>query len=245
MRRRPRWRARTCRCPMPPPSRSLRCRMSKMWSRPSKRFVTGPDHARQTRQNLEEGQLSLWRGQVRRAHRPRSRTRRLQLFDVCEDRISASDRPQSGFPVADRQEQAHDLHVQHRHREAHLLLGVRDKIILRPALASRWLERELPLSQCARLRFGHDDRVRRQELGRKRHHPLAAGEQVVTTQILMPALSPTMEEGKLAKWLVKEGDVVKSGDILAEIETDKATMEFEAVDEGRIGKLLVTEGTEG
>src|SRR5690348_1060656 len=65
------------------------------------------------------------------------------------------------------------------------------------------------------------------------------------TQILMPALSPTMEEGKLAKWLVKEGDEVKSGDILAEIETDKATMEFEAVDEGKIGKLLVPEGTEG
>jgi pyruvate dehydrogenase E2 component (dihydrolipoamide acetyltransferase) len=61
----------------------------------------------------------------------------------------------------------------------------------------------------------------------------------------MPALSPTMEEGKLAKWLVKEGDTVKSGDILAEIETDKATMEFEAVDEGKIGKLLVPEGTEG
>ncbi len=64
-------------------------------------------------------------------------------------------------------------------------------------------------------------------------------------QILMPALSPTMEEGKLAKWLVKEGDEVHSGDILAEIETDKATMEFEAVDEGKIGKLLVPEGTEG
>ena len=67
----------------------------------------------------------------------------------------------------------------------------------------------------------------------------------MSTQILMPALSPTMEEGKLAKWLVKEGDTVKSGDILAEIETDKATMEFEAVDEGRIGKILVAEGTEG
>src|SRR6202166_5418766 len=65
------------------------------------------------------------------------------------------------------------------------------------------------------------------------------------TQILMPALSPTMEEGKLAKWLVKEGDQVRSGDLLAEIETDKATMEFEAVDEGRIGKLLVPEGAEG
>src|SRR6184192_853852 len=67
----------------------------------------------------------------------------------------------------------------------------------------------------------------------------------MSIQILMPALSPTMEEGKLAKWLVKEGDEVKSGDVLAEIETDKATMEFEAVDEGRIGKILVPEGTEG
>ncbi|WP_323006170.1 pyruvate dehydrogenase complex dihydrolipoamide acetyltransferase [Pseudorhodobacter sp.] len=67
----------------------------------------------------------------------------------------------------------------------------------------------------------------------------------MATQILMPALSPTMEEGTLAKWLVKEGDTVKSGDILAEIETDKATMEFEAVDEGIIGKILITEGTAG
>ncbi len=64
-------------------------------------------------------------------------------------------------------------------------------------------------------------------------------------ELKMPALSPTMEEGTLAKWLVKEGDEVKSGDILAEIETDKATMEFEAVDEGVIGKILVPEGTEG
>ncbi len=67
----------------------------------------------------------------------------------------------------------------------------------------------------------------------------------MATEILMPALSPTMEEGTLAKWLVKEGDTVKSGDILAEIETDKATMEFEAVDEGTIGKLMVAEGTQG
>jgi pyruvate dehydrogenase E1 component beta subunit len=64
-------------------------------------------------------------------------------------------------------------------------------------------------------------------------------------QILMPALSPTMEEGNLAKWNVKEGDKVSSGDVIAEIETDKATMEFEAVDEGVIGKILVPEGTEG
>ncbi|MDF0488576.1 pyruvate dehydrogenase complex E1 component subunit beta [Sphingomonas sp. H39-1-10] len=64
-------------------------------------------------------------------------------------------------------------------------------------------------------------------------------------EIKMPALSPTMEEGTLAKWLIKEGDTVKSGDIMAEIETDKATMEFEAVDEGTVGKILVAEGTEG
>ncbi len=64
------------------------------------------------------------------------------------------------------------------------------------------------------------------------------------TQILMPQLSPTMEEGKLAKWHVKEGDQVRSGDVLAEIETDKATMEVEAPDDGTIDKLLVAEGTE-
>lgn len=67
----------------------------------------------------------------------------------------------------------------------------------------------------------------------------------MATEILMPALSPTMEEGTLSKWLVAEGDTVKSGDIMAEIETDKATMEFEAVDEGIIGKILIAEGSEG
>jgi len=67
----------------------------------------------------------------------------------------------------------------------------------------------------------------------------------MATEILMPALSPTMEEGTLGRWLVKEGDTVQAGDLLAEIETDKATMEFEAVDEGVIGKILVAEGTEG
>ena len=67
----------------------------------------------------------------------------------------------------------------------------------------------------------------------------------MATEILMPALSPTMEEGTLAKWLVKEGDTVSSGDVMAEIETDKATMEFEAVDEGIVGRILIQEGTEG
>lgn len=67
----------------------------------------------------------------------------------------------------------------------------------------------------------------------------------MTTEILMPALSPTMEEGKLSKWLIKEGDKVSAGDIIAEIETDKATMEFEAVDEGIVSKIIVDEGAEG
>ncbi len=67
----------------------------------------------------------------------------------------------------------------------------------------------------------------------------------MTTQILMPALSPTMTEGKIAKWLKNEGDTVESGDIIAELETDKATMEVEAVDEGTMGKILIAEGTEG
>ena len=67
----------------------------------------------------------------------------------------------------------------------------------------------------------------------------------MTTEILMPALSPTMEEGKLSKWLIKEGDKVSAGDIIAEIETDKATMEFEAVDDGIVAKILVLEGAEG
>ncbi|MGI9498480.1 MAG: biotin/lipoyl-containing protein, partial [Geminicoccaceae bacterium] len=64
-------------------------------------------------------------------------------------------------------------------------------------------------------------------------------------EILMPALSPTMTEGNLAKWLKQEGDDVVAGDVIAEIETDKATMEVEAVEEGRLGKILVGEGTEG
>ena len=63
-------------------------------------------------------------------------------------------------------------------------------------------------------------------------------------QVLMPALSPTMEKGNLAKWLKKEGETIKSGDVIAEIETDKATMEVEATDEGTLGKILIPEGTQ-
>ena len=64
------------------------------------------------------------------------------------------------------------------------------------------------------------------------------------SEILMPALSPTMEEGKLVKWLVREGDSVRAGDVIAEIETDKATMEVEAAEDGKLGKILVAEGSE-
>ena len=71
------------------------------------------------------------------------------------------------------------------------------------------------------------------------------GDWDMPTEILMPALSPTMTEGNLAKWLKKEGDEVRSGDVLAEIETDKATMEVEAVDDGKIGQILVPEGAQG
>src|SRR5262245_16856483 len=67
----------------------------------------------------------------------------------------------------------------------------------------------------------------------------------MSIQILMPALSPTMTEGNIARWLKKEGDEVHSGDVIAEIETDKATMEYEAADEGRIGKIIVPEGAQG
>ena len=67
----------------------------------------------------------------------------------------------------------------------------------------------------------------------------------MSVDILMPALSPTMEEGTLSKWLKKEGETIKAGDVIAEIETDKATMEVEAVDEGKVGKLVVPAGTEG
>ena len=67
----------------------------------------------------------------------------------------------------------------------------------------------------------------------------------MTTQILMPALSPTMTEGKLARWVKKVGEEIRAGDVIAEIETDKATMEVEAVDEGKLAQILVDEGTEG
>src|SRR6202043_2740829 len=76
------------------------------------------------------------------------------------------------------------------------------------------------------------------------HEAVATGSLTMPINILMPALSPTMEKGNLAKWLKKEGDKVKSGDVIAEIETDKATMEVEAVDEGTIAKIVVPEGTQ-
>src|SRR5262245_49393727 len=107
-------------------------------------------------------------------------------------------------------------------------------------------------------RAGHDQTYRRYRTRNHQHraaagaparpsprHTPARDRSTMAIEILMPALSPTMEEGKLAKWLVSEGQQVKPGDIIAEIETDKATMEVEAVDEGKVSKLLVAEGTEG
>src|SRR5437870_6389040 len=80
--------------------------------------------------------------------------------------------------------------------------------------------------------------------GRTSTNSRAQLETHMPTAVLMPALSPTMEKGNLAKWLKKEGDAVKSGDVIAEIETDKATMEVEAVDDGTLAKILVPEGTQ-
>ena len=81
--------------------------------------------------------------------------------------------------------------------------------------------------------------------GRRREEDRLRGTRAMATNILMPALSPTMTEGTLARWLKKEGEQVKAGDVIAEIETDKATMEVEAVDEGVLGKILVPDGTAG
>ena len=79
---------------------------------------------------------------------------------------------------------------------------------------------------------------------RRKNYLLTSIYKIMSIEILMPALSPTMTEGNLSKWLVKEGDKVNSGDVIAEIETDKATMEIESADEGTVTKLLIKEGTE-
>src|SRR5271157_6315388 len=101
---------------------------------------------------------------------------------------------------------------------------------------SREYAEAVPLNLDGRVEPGHDSGWRNTWCRKGQKMP---------TPILMPALSPTMEQGKLAKWLKKEGDKVSSGDAIAEIETDKATMEVEAVDEGTIGKIMIPEGTEG
>src|SRR6266513_1800741 len=93
--------------------------------------------------------------------------------------------------------------------------------------------------RCPRSRTSSPRRMRSPTADRRRR----GGEMPI--EILMPALSPTMTEGNVTKWLKKEGDEVHSGDVLAEIETDKATMEFEAVDDGRLGRILVPEGAQG
>src|SRR5690348_13082741 len=104
------------------------------------------------------------------------------------------------------------------------------------------------MCRCLTPPTSKSSRFRRPRRSRKRPSKSVIaerGEGAMPINILMPALSPTMTEGNLAKWLKNEGDTVKAGDVIAEIETDKATMEVEAVDEGKIGKILVPAGTEG
>ena len=175
----------------------------------------------------------------------RSRADRLQLLDVRQDRLSAPHRAESSFRLL-RGEDKLATYTFNTGAAKHMFCSV-------CGIKSFYVPRSHPdgysvnfrCLECRGLHVRHDDGIRRPGLGTERRRTGAAGDRTSGDQILMPALSPTMEEGKLAKWLVKEGDTVKSGDILAEIETDKATMEFEAVDEGKIGKILVPEGTEG
>src|SRR5258708_38166612 len=100
-------------------------------------------------------------------------------------------------------------------------------------------------SRCRRSRTSPPRRARWRTASRLGRAGAPKGQQHMPIEIRMPALSPTMTEGNLARWLKKEGDEVHAGDVIAEIETDKATMEYEAADEGRIGKIIVPEGTQG
>src|SRR5258708_16799922 len=100
-------------------------------------------------------------------------------------------------------------------------------------------------SRCRRSRTSPPRRARWRTASRLGRAGAPKGQQHMPIEIRMPALSPTMTEGNLARWLKKEGDEVHAGDVIAEIETDKATMEYEAADEGRIGKIIVPEGAQG
>src|SRR5580700_3286458 len=102
-----------------------------------------------------------------------------------------------------------------------------------------------PISSASRCRRSRTSSRRPMKLPTAEVDGRVGGGRSMPIEILMPALSPTMTEGNVTKWLKKEGDEVHSGDVLAEIETDKATMEFEAVDDGRLGRILVPEGAEG
>src|SRR4051794_19774484 len=249
-RRQPKSPAKTCRCPMRPILKNWRCHQWTTLSPPQRPFAIGIEHERCAQENpeikhgLASRRVPLRRCGVRGAGSRRSRAGGLQLLDVREDRLSPPNRAESTVQIGARRGHARHLHVQHRRGQAHVLQGLRHQIVLRPALAPGRLQRELPLSQSGGVQIHHDHGVRWSALGTACGRTLAAGAELMATNILMPALSPTMEEGKLSRWLVKEGDEVRSGDILAEIETDKATMEFEAVDEGRIAKILVPEGSE-
>src|ERR1700724_83597 len=102
-----------------------------------------------------------------------------------------------------------------------------------------------PISSASRCRRSRTSSRRPMKLPTAEVGGRVGGGRSMPIEILMPALSPTMTEGNVTKWLKREGEEVRSGDVLAEIETDKATMEFEAVDDGRLGKILVPEGAQG
>ena len=156
--------------------------------------------------------------------------------------------PESRFRLAEGAERLTSYTLQHRRRRAPVLRGLRREELLPAALQSRRLVGQRPLPGRARRRSSSTIEAFDGQ-NWEAHDGAGAGapepRRPHVTDILMPALSPTMEEGTLAKWHVKVGDTVKSGDVIAEIETDKATMEVEAVDEGVVEEILVPEGTEG
>src|SRR3984957_19381948 len=194
---------------------------------------------------LARRRLPLRRGAVRGGAAGRGRGAELQLLDLRADRLRTHHRAEEPVPAAGRPGGPDQLPVQHRRCRPSVLPGLRREEVLTPALQSRRLVGECALPGRSR-QPGHPYRALRwKELGGpcRRSGASEPGDRRVT-DILMPALSPTMEEGTLAKWLVKAGDKVRSGDVIAEIETDKATMEVEAVDEGVVDEILIPEGTE-
>ena len=223
----------TCRCPTPPTWKPCRCRRSRRSSQAAK-AVTGMSQEPVEFQPGDAGERAIAarsRFEVLRCRGGRGAD--LQLLDVRQDRLRArSSCRRAGSGSSSGAERSPTYTLQHPGGEAPVL---RDhagmKSFYRPRLQPGRLERQRPLP-------GHDGRADVIEPSTARTgKPTPRPRRIcprspAMTDILMPALSPTMEEGTLAKWHVKVGDTVKSGDVIAEIETDKATMEVEAVDEG-------------